>query len=256
VATNLEKLRGLLQELFQLNQADLDFGIYRIMNQKRDEVIRFLDKDLLPKVQSAFKQYKSADKSVLQGDLDKLVANITNAGMNPNESPKVKELRQQLAESAVDVTALENEVFSHLFNFFRRYYSEGDFISLRRYKEGVYAIPYEGEEVKLHWANADQYYVKSSEMFRDYTFIVAGGKRVRVHLVAASTEQDNNKAAPGNERRFVLADDPLSEGNGELFIRFEYRPHDGKEKQDDLNKQAIDAILKKPGFEQWAQELG
>ncbi len=206
MATNLEKLRGLLQELFQLDQADLDFGIYRIMNQKRDEVVRFLDKDLLPQVQSAFKQYKSADKSVLQNELDKLIANITNAGMNPDESPKVKELRQQLEGSAVDVTALENEVFSHLFNFFRRYYSEGDFISLRRYKEGVYAIPYEGEEVKLHWANADQYYVKSSETFRDYTFKVAGDKRVRVHLVAASTEQDNNKAAPGKERRFVLAE--------------------------------------------------
>jgi adenine-specific DNA-methyltransferase len=256
VATNLEKLRGLLQELFQLDQADLDFGIYRIMNQKRDEVVRFLDKDLLPQVQSAFKHYKSADKSVLQGELDKLVANITSAGMNPDESPKVKELRQQIAGSAVDVTALESEVFSHLFNFFRRYYSEGDFISLRRYKEGVYAIPYEGEEVKLHWANADQYYVKSSETFRDYTFMIAGGKRVRVHLVAASTEQDNNKAAPGTERRFVLAENPLSEENGELFIRFEYRPHDGKEKQDDLNKQAIDAVLKTPGFEHWAQELG
>ena len=254
--TNLEKLRGLLQELFQLDQADLDFGIYRIMNQKRDEVVRFLDKDLLPQVQEAFKQYRSADKSVLQGELDKLEANITSAGMNPDESPKVKELRQRLIESAVDVTALENEIFSHLFNFFRRYYSEGDFISLRRYKEGVYAIPYEGEEVKLHWANADQYYIKSSETFRDYTFKVAGGKRVRVHLVAASTEQDNNKEAQGKERRFILADNPLSEENGELFIRFEYRPCEGKEKQDDLNKQAIEAVLETPGYEHWAKELG
>src|SRR5439155_22644540 len=130
--------------------------------------------------------------------------------------------REKIAECAVDVTALENEVFSHLTNFFRRYYSEGDFISLRRYKEGVYAIPYEGEEIKLHWANADQYYVKSSETFRDYTFRIQSGKRVRVHLVAASTEQDNNKTAQGKERRFLLADKPLSEENGELFIRFEY----------------------------------
>ena len=97
MASNLEKLRGLLQELFQLDQADLDFGIYRIMNQKRDEVVRFLDKDLLPQVKEAFSQYKSADKSVLQGELDKLVASIQNAGMNPDESPKVKELRQQIA---------------------------------------------------------------------------------------------------------------------------------------------------------------
>ncbi|MFO0807580.1 MAG: site-specific DNA-methyltransferase [Gemmataceae bacterium] len=253
---NLAKLRGLLQELFQLDQADLDFGIYRIMNAKRDEVVRFLDKDLLPQVQAAFQKYKSADKSVLQGELEKAIQQAQSLGVDPESTNKVKELRKQIAESAVDVTALENEVFSHLFNFFRRYYSEGDFISLRRYKEGVYAIPYEGEEVKLHWANADQYYVKSSETFRDYTFVVAGGKRVRVHLVAASTEQDNNKAAQGKERRFVLAANPLSEENGELFIRFEYRTCEGKEKQDDLNKQAIDAVLKTPGFEHWAQELG
>jgi adenine-specific DNA-methyltransferase len=250
------KLQKLLEELFQLDQADLDFGIYRIMNQKRDEVVRFLDKDLLPQVQAAFKHYESADKSVLQGELDKLVATVQNAGLNPDDSPKVKELKKQMAESAVDVTGLENEVFSHLFNFFRRYYSEGDFISLRRYKEGVYAIPYEGEEVKLHWANADQYYVKSSETFKDYTFKVAGGKRVRVHLVAASTEQDNNKTAQGKERRFVLAENPVSEDNGELFIRFEYRPVDSKAKQDELNKQAIQAILKSPGCKEWAAELG
>ncbi len=273
--TNLDKLRALLQELFQLDQADLDFGIYRIMNQKRDEVVRFLDKDLLPQVQEAFKQYKSADKFVLQAELDKLVASVQSAGMNPDESPKVKELRQRIADCAVDVTALENEVFSHLYSFFRRYYSEGDFISLRRYKEGVYAIPYEGEEVKLHWANADQYYIKSSEAFKDYTFKIPSGKRVRVHLVAASTEQDNNKAAPDKERRFVLCtDQPLGEKNGELFIRFECRPvaiadwpedrriqEEKKDKpkppaQPDLIQIAIDAILNTPGFEQWAMELG
>jgi adenine-specific DNA-methyltransferase len=265
VATNLDKLRDLLQELFQLDQADLDFGIYRIMNQKRDEIVRFLDRDLLPQVQAAFAHYQSADKSHLQGELDRLVANITSAGMNPDDSPRVAELRHEIAASTVDVTALENEVFSHLFNFFRRYYSEGDFISQRRYKEGVYAIPYEGEEVKLHWANVDQYYVKSSETFRDYTFKInmasqAGlpreERRVHLTLVAGSTEQDNNKAAQGKERRFVLADNPISEENGELFIRFEYRPHDGKEKQDELNKRAIDAILKRSDFQPWTQELG
>jgi hypothetical protein len=36
--TSYEKLSALLKELFQLDQADLDFGIYRIMNQKRDEI--------------------------------------------------------------------------------------------------------------------------------------------------------------------------------------------------------------------------
>lgn len=256
MASNFEKLQKLLEELFQLDQADLDFGIYRIMNQKRDEVVRFLERDLLPQVKDAFSQYKSADKTELQKELDKLTQQITDAGMNPADSPKVRELKNQIDDSSIDVTALENEVFSHLFNFFRRYYYEGDFISLRRYKEGVYAIPYEGEEVKLHWANHDQYYVKSSEYFRDYVFIMPSGKRVRVHLVAASTEQDNKKEAPGQERRFILCDaNPLFEEKGELFIRFEYRPDDGKKKQDVLNKQAIEQVLQTAGFDKWLQEL-
>ena len=48
--TPVEKLKAKLAELFQLDQADLDFGIYRIMNAKRDEITRFLDRDLLPQV--------------------------------------------------------------------------------------------------------------------------------------------------------------------------------------------------------------
>lgn len=256
MATNFEKLQKLLEELFQLDQADLDFGIYRIMNQKRDEVVRFLEKDLLPQVKAAFGHYQSADKSQIQKELDKLTQQIEAAGMNPDDSPKVQELKAQMADSSVDVTTLENEVFSHLFNFFRRYYHEGDFISLRRYKEGVYAIPYEGEEVKLHWANHDQYYVKSSEYFRDYIFTMPSGKRVRVHLVAASSEQDNKKEAPGKERRFIIcAEDPIYEENGELFIRFEYKPDDGKKKQDALNQEAIERVLKAEGFDEWTREL-
>ena len=36
VATSLAELQDLLGELFRFDQADLDFGIYRIMNHKRD----------------------------------------------------------------------------------------------------------------------------------------------------------------------------------------------------------------------------
>lgn len=56
--THLEKLQALLRELFQLDQADLDFGIYRIMNHSRDEIVRFLENDLLPQVQEGFGEYE------------------------------------------------------------------------------------------------------------------------------------------------------------------------------------------------------
>ncbi len=241
---NFEKLQRLLEELFQLDQADLDFGIYRIMNQKRDEVVRFLEKDLLPQVKDAFGQYKSADKVEVQKELDKAIEQATALGGDPESTAKVKELREKYDDSAVDVNALENEVFSHLFSFFRRYYHEGDFLSMRRYKAGVYAIPYEGEEVKLHWANHDQYYIKSSEYLRDFAFKLTPSKRVRFKVVSGSTEQDNKKEATGKERRFVLCSEaPMIEENGELVIRFEYRADDSKLKQDALNKAAVETLL-------------
>ncbi len=233
---SFNKLKTKLAELFQLDQADLDFGIYRIMNARRDEITRFLERDLLPQVREAFGEYKSSDKAEIQKELDKVAHGVKAAGMDPEQAPKVKELRARLAEEAVDVTALENEVYDHLCSFFSRYYDEGDFISLRRYKEGVYAIPYEGEEVKLHWANHDQYYIKTTEYFRDYAFKTPSGHRVHFKIAEADTEKDNIKAANGNDRRFLLhGDKPVIEENGELIIRFEYRPDAEKRKQDAIN---------------------
>ena len=42
MATTFEKFQRLLEELFQLDQADLDFGIYRIMNQMAREGVAIL----------------------------------------------------------------------------------------------------------------------------------------------------------------------------------------------------------------------
>ena len=154
--TQYEKLKKIIKQMFQLDQADLDFGIYRIMNQKQDEIEQFLDEELLPQVKEEFSKYKSTDAGEKQKELDRLEKTVKESGLNPDDSPKVKELREQLAEYG-DEESFVNEVFSCLTTFFRRYYDDGDFLSLRRYKKDTYAIPYEGEEVKLHWANADQY---------------------------------------------------------------------------------------------------
>jgi len=257
-----EKLKRLLKELFQLDQPDLDFGFYRIMHARSADVTQFLDKDLLPQVKSAFARYLPADKAAIEKDLAKLVAGIEAAGMNPDDSPKVKELRTRLDEESVDLEALEAEVYDHLYSFFRRYYSEGDFLSKRVYKPGVYAIPYQGEEVKLHWANADQYYIKTSEYLRDYAFRLrpeSAKNPMRVHfrlVDATEGEHGNVKEAAGKERRFKLAtEEPLAIENEELVIRFTYQPEPTKQK--DLNAEAEDAILKlgDVALAEWLQAL-
>ena len=235
---NQKKLLKILNEIFQLDQSDLDFGIYRIMNTKSKEIQEFLDKDLLSSVASAF---SSNDNSAVQKELDELITTLTNAGMNADDSPKVQELKDSLS-STTSSNNLENEVFSHLANFFKRYYKDGDFVSLRRYKDGTYVIPYEGEEVKLHWANSDQYYIKSGEYFRDYTFRV-DDKTIHLKLSDAETESNNNKATSDKERRFIYIGCDVLASPDELNINFEYKAVGKGFKQDKLNEEAISKVL-------------
>lgn len=254
--TNIQKFKRLLSELFMFENADLDFGIYRIMNAKREEIGNFLDKDLLPQVRKEIEHLGSGKRDELQEQLQEAIDTAKRFGANPDESEPVFKLREQL-EKTVDVTALENDIFSDLYDFFSRYYSEGDYMSLRRYKEGVYAIPYEGEEVKLHWANADQYYIKTSEYFRDYTFRLPDRRRVHFKLTSADTEQNNNKTSGNDKRVFILCEeDFIAEEDGDLIIRFEYRLDSKKRKQSNLNDEAVERILAVSDFQSWMMILG
>jgi len=256
-STSFDRLRKLLDELFQFDRADLDFGIYRIMNQTRTDVRNFLAEDLLPQVRQALGTYRNTERETLQAELEeqertaRTLLRMDEAAIS--QVQPIRELRAKLAETA-DATALEGGIYGDLYTFFSRYYKDGDFVSLRRYKPGVYAIPYEGEEVKLHWANADQYYVKSSEAFQDYRFRLPDERHVHFRLAAATTERDNNKPADGQERRFVLrAEDPAEEVGGELHVYFEYRP--SGEKQVELNKRAATRLMELPEAEAWHEGL-
>ncbi len=240
-----DKLKRILREMFQMDQADLDFGIYRIMNQRRKELEKFLDEDLLPQVKTEFGKYQDTQSDGKKQELEKLEKTLREAQVDPDTNPKIIQLRKDIA-AGFDEDALANEVFSHLTTFFRRYYDGGDFLSLRRYKKDTYAIPYEGEEVKLHWANADQYYIKTTEYLRDYTFKLSGKKRVHFKLVNATEEKDNVKEQKGKERRFKLhEEEPFKIDGNELYIQFVYLPD--KTKQDDLNKQTVDFIKQNAG---------
>lgn len=239
-----------LQEIFMMDHAELDFGIYRIMNYKRNEINDFLTSKLLPQVETVLKQNLQTDSEDIKEALNKAIAVCVDNGFNPDESTKVKELRAKLASSA-NLDDLQSVVFSRLTQFFSRYYKDGDFISQRRYKSNgnsSYMLPYNGEEVKLVWANQDQYYIKTSEYFKNYTFILPNSRQ-KVHFVLkdASTEQNNNKNQNGMERRFALwkgenGEEPLAVVNGELEIYFTYELMPKATKQKDLIAKAYGVL--------------
>lgn len=230
------ELQGLLRRLFQFDSDDLDFGIYRIMNYKRYEIEKFIEKDLIEAVDAEFEKYSSKNKVVLESELGGLKRKISlTLGENAllpsgdlremyKDSPIAKEYNKKKNEIKNSEVSDQHkaEILSHIYHFFSRYYDEGDFISQRRYsKQNKYAVPYNGEEILLHWANKDQYYIKTGEYFKNYSFRV-GEYKVNFRLLEAETDQNNNRS--GN-RFFLLkeGDDLFTYDARDLTIFFEYR---------------------------------
>ena len=228
--------QNLLRELFQFDCADLDFGIYRIMNRKREVIERFITDDLPKAVAEQLDSGALADQAQAAAELEEVTQQIRSTlardaidadgnlvkFQDTDIGKKYIALRAKVGgDQGHD--ALEAAIFNHLYAFFSRYYQDGDFISKRRYsKRQRYAIPYNGEEVHLHWANRDQYYIKTGEHFRDYSFAV---RDITVHfkLQVADVEQDNVK---GDTRFFLpCAEAPdWDEEAKRLDLPFEYRP--------------------------------
>ncbi len=252
-----EKFQQLQRKLFQFDWADLDFGIYRIMNHKRAVIERFITEDLpraiseelergaLAAQSQAAQDLQAARKKVLEALGDDALDAEGNLDEAYREKPvgKAYLTAQERARSAQGREAIETAIYNHLYAFFSGYWQDGDFISERRYsKKERYAIPYNGEEVYLYWANHDPYYINTGEYFTDYTWKAPNGVTVHFKLKAADVEQNNGKG----EKRFFLprldeiAWDPATRA---LTIPFEFRPLTPQEQIAYAQKNQQDAII-------------
>jgi adenine-specific DNA-methyltransferase len=220
-----EKLKSKLREIFRFEREDLDFGIYRIMNYKRKEIEKFIEKELIEEVKKQF-------------------------NMASEEEKKIEEI--ETSEN------LEKEIYNHLINFFSRYYDNGDFISKRRYsKKEKYCIPYNGEEILLYWTNKDQYYIKTTEYFRKYTFRIGNPARLTVNFRVVEAEEEKGNVKSQEKKFFVLNKRiyDFDKKKKELTIYFEYRALTDEEKekykrgksvlQDKINKEIISVLREK-----------
>jgi adenine-specific DNA-methyltransferase len=231
----LKKFQELLRDIFQFESSDLDFGIYRILNYKRDEVEKFISQKLPQIIEDAFQKHKKNLSENIHEEYERvrreIIRTLGNNAFTPTgelnpvfadtplgqEYLRIKEQKELLEK----LEEIKEQVYNDLYSFFSRFYEDGDFIPQYRYsKEPKYCIPYNGEEVKLYWANADQYYIKTGILFRDYTFR-AGDKKVIFRTVSAREEINSNKAT--KQRYFVLDEEPIQIDQECIIIRFQYR---------------------------------
>lgn len=270
---NQSKLQNLLRELFQLNQPDLDFGLYRIMHAKAQEIEQFLNEDLLATIQQRLGGNKAEKVQKAKAAYEGERQNAIDYGGNPDTAPKAM---QSLAEykAAQESQDDDEDLYEQLYRFFERYYDGGDFLSRRYYgretteKGAPYAVPYDGSEVYLHWANKDQYYIKTTESFRQFSVDLAQAKlnadelftsqapgKLHFALVEAEEGAHNNVKAANDKERYFIVDTnaPLEWQGDELTVRFHYRADEEKpakgrnwrEERNSRNESTILAALEK-----------
>jgi len=268
----LEQLKSFLNELFQFDSQDLDFGVYKILHYKRKEIKDFIDKLLVDKVQEQLQtltseESKKAAEQLKELEQDEFIQGWINANEEERKAAEkfgkqkiaeYKRIKTQVTEAKVSGET-ENHIYNHLTLFFSRYYDKGDFISKRRFgKNEKYMVPYNGEETHFYWANHDQYYIKSSETFQQYAFKITTQQDnmvVNFKLTSAQVEQGNVKADEPNY--FILSEKEAEIGEKETTFFFEYRPltddekktFKGNNKQDVLDERAFEALKHKYGKE-------
>lgn len=275
-----QRLLGLLREMFQLDQPDLDFGLYRIMHAKREQLETFLETEFDQLIDKVFADRGARHEEDARREYEAARQQAAEFGApDPDAAPKVQQARARY--DVIRLSGGENaEIYDHLHRFFSRYYDQGDFMSLRRYGKGAaggaetYAVPYDGAEVVLHWANKDQYYIKTTENFAAFSFdprkalhkdergvsrslfddADTGGAALKVHfrvVDAAEGAHNNVKASDKDERYFILdAAEPLAWEGSELVVRINYRsdpakpPKGQKQKwQATRNEQLVQTVL-------------
>ena len=62
---DVEKFKNFLKELFRVDLQDLDFGIYKIMKIKQDMILKFIDEDLIPIVESTISGFQDQDQNLI-----------------------------------------------------------------------------------------------------------------------------------------------------------------------------------------------
>lgn len=269
MSSSIEQLKSFLNQLFQFDSQDLDFGVYKILHYKKKEIANFIDQLLVDKVKAELQtlsadEAKQVQEQIAEMEKSNSLKKWLEAAENKDETrlaiyeedykgeiAQYKELKAKVTESSVSVET-ENQIYNHLTLFFSRYYDKGDFISKRRFgKNEKYVVPYNGEETHFHWANQDQYYIKSSETFNQYAFKIPASRGeiiVNFKLTDAQIEQGNVKESDKNY--FILSEKEAEINKEEITFFFEYRPLIDKEKkkvkgnskQDTLDKIAFDSI--------------
>ena len=202
-----------MQEIFQINQPDLDFGIYRILNSRQTQINEFLQKTLPNKINAAFNgNFEQANN--VYNHLYTFFSRYYDQG------DFISQRRYKGDTYAIPYAG--EEVMLHWANKDQYYTKSGESFS-------NYAFTLEnGKKVQFRLVDADtaKDNRKDNEQARVFALIEPQIK----------TETDEN----GDEIQTDIL--PFDIQGDLLTLRFEYKAVNKKEKQSDYITQAVEKI--------------
>ena len=212
----LNTLREKLRDMFHFAHNDLDFGIFRILKIKRDEVNQFIDEKLTTIVDEALVE---VTKTLYDSQLTKVrefvaeeggrrqrdwLENIAENSQQLIDFLQTEDKEELIAPLETDPDELKSKlafrVYNHVHSFFEGYYRDGDFGYNDR-STALYKVDYpdeadyNGTDTLFHWKCRDSYYVKTATGFNSVAFEVEG-KRIEYRLEGEanfSIAQNNNR---------------------------------------------------------------
>ena len=209
----LAQLIAKLQEIFQINQPDLDFGIYRILNSRQTQINEFLQKTLPNKINAAFNgNFEQANN--VYNHLYTFFSRYYDQG------DFISQRRYKGDTYAIPYAG--EEVMLHWANKDQYYTKSGESFS-------NYAFTLEnGKKVQFRLVEADT--AKDNRKDNEQSRVFA---LIEPHI---KTETDEN----GDEIQTDIL--PFDIQGDLLTLRFEYKAVNKKEKQSDYITQAVGKI--------------
>ena len=90
----LDRFTKLLKEIFELDQSDLDFGIYRVRNLRKTQIEEFLTQRLPQMVQETLAPFAQGSKEEIRAQMAEIETNAAQFGMDvaslPENNPNMK----------------------------------------------------------------------------------------------------------------------------------------------------------------------
>lgn len=224
MSNSIDNLKFFLKEMFQFNENDLDFGIYKIYNLKRRYIESFIDgdgeQDLIPTIEQILQEVNLENQKTdsielynflkgknMESLLEEPEANFEDIQLALNfekdvtKKTNLVETLNKLTKSEGITDDLKDKIYNHILGFFQMYYSNGDFGYNDRSRD-LYKVPYEadynGSDTMFHWKHKGSLYIKSATSFNAIKFELKGKKieyRLETNIESENegTSRNNNK---------------------------------------------------------------